>query len=399
MLWQSARVTASVSPRKISPAPALRVLQVLPRLGDGGVEQSAVEMSGFLTSEGIFNAVASAGGRKVAGLQVPHVTMPLHSKNPLIILMNAWRLRRVIRRLGITVVHARSRAPAWSAWLAAWGLPAVFLTTFHGTYGSGNTLKRLYNRVMLKGPVTIANSVFIKDHIRRVYGYPAARIFVAPRGIEPERFDPAALAPQVAALRKELRLAKGVPVIVMVGRITRWKGQHVLVAALAEISDLDWVCLLIGGPEGNGSYAQEVTAQIADAGLGDRIRLLGSRQDVPALLGLATVAVSASTRAEAFGRTAIEAQAMGVPVVATALGGSLETVKDGETGYLVEPNTPHPMADRLRHLLTQPRLAATLGAKARAWVLGTYTVTQCCRAEHEAYLAAANLVSQKQRVK
>lgn len=385
-------MTTSARPKNPAAPPAAvpKVLQVLPALNDGGVEQSALDMAAYLARKGVHQAVASAGGRKeaqLAAIGVAHVTLPLDKKAPWWVLWNAWRLRRYMVREGITLVHARSRGPAWSAWLASRGLAGVgYLTTFHGTYGHGNALKRWYNRVMLQGPVVIANSDFIKRHIGEVYGYPVERIVVAARGIDPAVFDPARFdATTKAALRAELGLAAGVPVIMTVGRLTRWKGVHVLLEALSQLKDLRWQAVVVGGADARGAYARQLRDQAVALGISDRVIFAGSRQDVAALWTLADIGVSSTIEPEAFGRMAVEAQAMGVPVVASSLGGSNETVVNGETGYLIAPNAPHPLGERLRNLLTQRDELPRLAAKTRPWVLKTFTTEHCCKQEESAY--------------
>lgn len=369
--------------------PALRVLQVLPALNEGGVEQSAVEMALFLKHKRIFNMVASAGGWHLTTLErhrVPHVPLPLESKLPWRILANAVALQRVILENDINVVHARSRAPAWAAWLACKDLPHVrFVTTFHGTYGVKGLLKKWYNGVMLKGRLVIANSQFIAAHIAETYGVDKGRIRVAARGVD-AAFKEMPAMKAMRALRAELEIPPHVPMLLFVGRLTSWKGQHVLLEALARLpKKLQWVAVFAGGPDKTGTYARDIQGFGTRLGLSKRLRWLGSRKDIPLLNATADVAFNLSTKPEAFGRTTIEAMAMGTPVVASAHGGSVETVQDGKTGWLVEAQKPQEVAKVLRGLLTDMRPLASVGAAARAHVLETYTSEQCCAAELQAY--------------
>lgn len=398
------RPARQTPPARRSPAPTPRgvVLQVLPALNDGGVEQSAVEMALYLKSRKWAVSVASAGGRKEATLErngITHHKLRLNSKNPVTILANAVRLVGIVKKEGVTLVHARSRAPAWSGWLAAKMCGVAFVTTFHGTYGlNGGPLKRFYNSIMLRGPIVIANSQFIKAHIVENYGYPAQQIVVAPRGIEPKVWDATKFDQNERDLvRREIGVEEDIPLIVMVGRLTRWKGHELLLNALAHVKDLRWVMAFAGGGDARDPYVLELGRLAAALGLSERIRWLGSRQDVPRILSAADLAVSASIKAEAFGRVAVEAMAMGVPVVATALGGSLETVVDGKTGWLVKPGykvgsalhfgefTPQAMAEKIREALRNPKRLATMGQAARKHVLQDFTVEQCCSQELLAY--------------
>ncbi len=394
----------SPAPLVTVPEPVRTALQILPALKDGGVEKSAIEMAKYLKDHGWRPLVASAGGGKVAELErlgVTHIRVQLATKTPWGILWNAVRIMRIIRREGVGIVHARSRAPAWSAWLACRWTCVAYVTTFHGTYGlSGGSLKRFYNSVMVRGRVVIANSQFIRTHIIENYGVTPERIIVAARGIEPEVWNPSQFTKtEIAALRNELRVTEGVPMLLMVGRITRWKGHDLILEALGQIADLPWVWVVAGGIDKDSEYGQQLQARALELGIDERIRWLGSRSDIPRLLAASQLAISGSTRPEAFGRVAIEAMAMGVPVVATGIGGSLETIIDGKTGWLVRPESeakpqtglifgafkPQAVAGILRRALQDAKQLATMGHAARAHVLKSYTVDQCCAAELLAY--------------
>ncbi len=365
------------------------------------METSAIEMANYIKEQGWQPVVASAGGPKaglLAAAAVPHVTLPLASKSPWIILGNALRLARYLRANNVSLVHARSRAPAWSAWLASRWTGVPFITTFHGTYGlSGGWVKHYYNSVMVRGPRVIANSQFIREHIIENYGITSENIDVATRGIDPDVWNPD-LYPEnaIAAARSEIGVAEGVPLILMAGRITKWKGHDLVIEALGLIKDLPWELAVVGAPDKNGAYTLRLKARAEQLGIADRVRWLGSRSDLPRLLAASQLALSGSTQPEAFGRVAIEAMAMGVPVVATGHGGSLETVRDGETGWLVKPEqvpepatfgafTPQAFAEKLRGALQNPKQLATMAKAARTHVLGIFTVERCCAAEMQAY--------------
>lgn len=384
----------------IRPTKPLTILQVTPALAEGGVEQSTLEMASFIKAQGATAIVASAGGAGEATLRrlgVMHIRLPLHRKAPWVLLWNALRLRSVIRAHGVDVVHARSRAPAWSAWLALrlGDFSRVrFITTFHGTYGAGHWVKRVYNKVMLKGPVVVANSDFIRRHIIDTYGVASSRIVVAARGVDPKDFRPADYPPvAVKRLRAALDIPDGTAMLLMVGRLTHWKGQHVLLDALATVKDRPWVVVFAGGAT-QPAYARSLKDQATRLGLAGQVRWVGNRTDIPLLNRAADVAFSCSVRPEAFGRVAIEAQAMGTPVIASALGGSLETVRNGKTGWLVPPDDAVALAKAIRTALASPKARAAMGKAARAWVLGHFTTETCCKAEWHAY---QKLVGKKQQ--
>lgn len=381
------------------PASSPVILQVLPALKDGGVEKSAIEMALYIKKQGWTPLVASAGGPKEALLAVGgvrHIRLPLATKTPWGILLNAYRLLGIIQGEKVNLVHARSRAPAWSAWLAARMAGVAFVTTFHGTHSlKGGWLKYIYNSVMVKGPVVITNSQFIRQHVIENYGVAPDQIEVAPRGIEPAAWNPDDFTENDRrATRKELDVPEGMPLLLMVGRITRWKGHELILDALGTMTDVPWVMAFAGGIDKTSEYGRALLAQAEQLGIAERIRWLGSRSDIPRLLAGSTLAISGSVRPEAFGRVAIEAMAMGVPVVATGIGGSLETVIEGKTGWLVRPTRedgefaafePQAVAAKLRGALQNPRQLASMGHAARAHVLATYTVDRCCAAELQAY--------------
>jgi glycosyltransferase involved in cell wall biosynthesis len=368
------------------------ILQVLPSLVTGGVERSTVEIAEAIVQAGGVALVASAGGAMVRAIERVggrHFTMPLTTKNPLGIWRNAARLTSLIRTEHVSIVHARSRAPAWSAWLASRRTGTHFVTTHHGTYTEDLPLKRHYNAVMTRGEIVIAASAFIANLIVERHGVPPSRIRIIPRGVDPAMFDPAIIAPdRIARLVKAWRLPDGVPVVVLPGRLTSWKGQSVLLEAMARLARPDVFCVLVGSDQGRTRYAASLVEQAQHLGIAERVRLVGNCEDMPAALMLSDVVVHASTQPEAFGRVVIEAQAMGRPVVAADVGAPVETVEHGVTGWRVPPNDPSALAAAIDHVLTLPPDARqALGARARASVLRSATVRAMQDATLEVYEA------------
>ena len=331
------------------------VLQIVPRLVSGGAERGTVELAEALVAAGWASYVASGGGpleRDIVRSGAIHLTLPLASKNPLLIRRNATALARLIRRLGIDIVHARSRAPAWSAWSAASATGRHFVTTFHNAYDAGVSLKRRYNSVMARGERVIAISQFVADHVAQVYGIGPDRLRTIPRGVDLDIFDPSRIgAERIVGLARRWRLPDGAPIVMLPARLTRWKGGLDLIAAIAVLGRRDICCLLVGSEQRRG-YRRELETAIERNGLTGLFRIVEDCRDMPAAYMLADVVVSASSDPEGFGRTIIEAQAMGRPVVATAHGGSCETIEPGITGWLVPPRDPAALAEAIGEALS-----------------------------------------------
>ncbi len=346
------------------------ILQVVPALGTGGgVERGTIEIAQAIVAAGGRAVVASAGGVRAHELKrvgAEHIELPVHSKNPLVMYANAGRLAQVIKAEKVDIVHARSRAPAWSAYYAAQRTGVPFMTTFHGTYTAGNALKRYYNSVMTRGERVIAISRFIGGHVHQNYGVSPGKIRIIHRGVNLDRFDPAKVtAERVAMLANQWRLGDGLPVIMLPGRLTRWKGQTVFIEAARRLRRRDIRCLLVGSDQGRKEYRQELENMVHENDLGDIVRIVDHCDDMPAAYMLTDVVVSASTDPEAFGRIVVEAQALGRPVVASDHGGARETVIDGETGWLYEPGDADALTEALARVLSLTKeTRAALAAKA-----------------------------------
>ena len=361
------------------------VLQILPRLVTGGAERGAVDIAVTLAEAGGTSLVASEGGPMEYELKragIAHVKLPLASKNPVVMYRNVARLVGLIEAHDVDIVHARSRAPAWSAAAAARRTGRHFVTTVHGTYEIGNALKRRYNAIMVKGERVIANSEFIARHIREAYKVDPARVRVIRRGVDLARFNPErASAERVIQLAKKWRLPDGVPVVMLPGRLTRWKGHRGLIEALTHLRDVELLCVIVGTDERRGAYRAELERLIARHGLGGRVFLPGHCDDMPAAYMLADVVVSASTQPEAFGRVVSEAQAMGCPVVASDHGGAREQVLGNRTAFLFPPGDVAALADMIRKALALDSGARErLAAEARAHVKANFDKTQMCAA-------------------
>jgi glycosyltransferase involved in cell wall biosynthesis len=364
------------------------ILQIIPQLDAGGAELSVVEIVGAVARSGGRALVLAEPGRLAASIEAAGgqvIPFAAATKNPLRILANAGRIVRIAAREGVDLIHARSRAPAWSALLAARRLKVPFVTTYHGAYSERSAAKRLYNSVMARGDVVIANSHYTARLIADRYGTPPERLIVIPRGVDTSRFDPARIAPErVAALRQAWGVAAGQRVVLQAARLTRWKGQGVLIEAAARLLAQgqlgDAAVILAGDAQGRDSYVELLRGQIARLGLQGRMRLVGHVEDMAAAYLAAHVTVVASVEPEAFGRTAIEAAAVGCPVIATDIGAPPETVVaapagDAATGWLVPPSDADALAARLAEALTLPAATRTaMGVTARDRAITHFSV-------------------------
>jgi glycosyltransferase involved in cell wall biosynthesis len=358
------------------------VLQIVPSLVAGGAERGTVELAGALVAAGWTSYVASSGGplaREIERAGAAHLTLPLASKNPLVMRRNSASLTGLIRRLGIDIVHARSRAPAWSAWSAAAATERHFVTTFHNAYGAEVRLKRWYNSVMAKGERVIAISQFVAEHAAAVYGVGPDRLRTIPRGVDLGVFDRHRIAaPRMITLARQWRLPDGVPVVMLPGRLTRWKGGLDFIGAIAALGRRDICCVLVGAEQRRG-FRREVERAIERQGLGAIFRIVEDCRDMPAAYMLADVVVSASTDPEGFGRVIVEAQAMGRPVVATDHGGARETILPGVTGWLAPPHDPPGLAAAIAAALAlEPEQRAAFARRAAAHVAQRFTRTTMC---------------------
>ncbi len=328
------------------------VLQVLPEMNHGGVEMGTVEIASGLQAAGIKNFVASSGGRMVYDLQklkVKHFELPLKTKNPIKMWLNAKRLEKIIKDNGINIVHARSRAPAWSAYWAAKKTGAVFVTTFHGSYGLGPFgIKKIYNRVMTYGKLVIAISTHIKNHLIKEYGVDENKIRLIYRCVNTDNFSPDKVSQErIIKALKDNDIPEDKPIISLIGRVTRWKGQHLLLEALSKVKNKDFYCLIVGSDQGRVHYTNELKELVKKYNLGGKVEFIEHSFDIPALLMISDVVLSTAIKPEAFGRAAIEGQAMGKIVLASNIGGSLDNTIDGVTGKLFESNSAQSLADAI----------------------------------------------------
>jgi glycosyltransferase involved in cell wall biosynthesis len=357
------------------------ILQIVPELSAGGAERTVIEMAEAITLGGGRALVVSEGGRMEDELHAVGgelIRLNASTKNPAAIILNAFRLGHIIRRRGVSLVHARSRAPAWSGFLAARNNRRAFVTTYHGIYNQKGRLKAFYNSVMARGHAVICNSRYTESIVRERHPKQTEQLVVIHRGVDVERFDPAAVPDErVRSVRASWGVSPDTRVVLVPARLTRWKGQRVLIEAAAQLLSAgeaeDVKFVLAGDEQGRSPYRNELEEMIASLGLKGKVIIAGHCEDMPAAFKAATFSVMASIEAEAFGRVSIEAQAMGCPVIASNIGAlpetiepnnnllaSVETAADaahalpfgpGQEPWLFEPGNPAALRDSLRSAL------------------------------------------------
>jgi len=363
--------------------PGTAVLQVIPSLVTGGAERGCVDVAAAIMAAGGRAVVASEGGpmtRELDRARAEHVVLPLASKNPLVIRRNIARLEALIRSHRIDIVHARSRAPAWSAYFAAQRAGVPFMTTFHAPYGGRGRLKRLYNSVMARGERIIAISDFIARHVQENYRVDPARIRTIHRGIDLSIFTPASVSPErMVQLMRRWAVPDGTPVVMLPGRLTRWKGAPVLIKAMELLGRRDVCCVLVGSEQGRTGFREELLREVRARGLEGMVRLVGDCNDMPAAYMLADVVVSASTEPEAFGRVIVEAQAMGRPTIVSDTGAVDETIVRGQTAWVVPPNDPATLAQAIAQALAlTPEEREAIGAASMAHARAKFERWRMC---------------------
>jgi glycosyltransferase involved in cell wall biosynthesis len=363
---------ASFPQTSVHPLSGRTILQIIPELEAGGAERTAVDVAAGLAAVGARALVATEGGRLVGELQAKGgiwAPFPAGTKNPLAMILNVRRLARLCLDEGVSLVHARSRAPAWVALGAARALNLPFVTTYHGSYSGRSPIKIRYNAVMARGDVVIANSHYTAGLIRTMHPEAGDRIRVIHRGTDLQTFSPSAVAPErVEALRRAWGVAPHERVVLLAARLTGWKGHQVLIEAAAKLKEqglTEAAFILAGDPQKRDAYARELDGLVKSRGLEGYVRRVGHCTDMPGAFLAASVATVPSTEPEAFGRSAVEAQAMGAPVVVSDLGAVPETVLSPpevapaeRTGWRVPAGDAAALADAVG-------AALTLGASAR----------------------------------
>lgn len=371
----------------------LTILQVIPSLEAGGAERATLDVAYAIKQAGHRALVVSSGGYFQAELQANGIKFIKHdvgSKNIWTIMANSFWLARLIKSERIDLVHARSRAPAWSCYMASRMTNTPFITTFHAAYKGSFFLKKIYNSVMAKSDRVIAISEFIARHIKKNYGVPASRITVIPRGIDMSMYDAASISDERKEKLKALwNNTQHAPVIIMPGRLSAIKGHELVIEALAALRTHSFICVFIGPDQGRTKYTEKLRGLVERYDLHDKVRWMDGG-DIPAAYALAQLVLSPSQVAEGFGRVPVEAQAMGVPVIATALGATDETVLDGLTGWLVPQGDAQAIRDAIVKCLSlSPEQRDAISQKAQEHVRSKFQLKEMCDATLQVYQEVA----------
>ena len=380
----------------------LKVLQVIPKLGFGGAETGCYDLAHYLGENKCPSYIVTSGGELLKYInkkKVKLIRLPVHSKNPIIIFFNSIALVLLILFFNITVVHARSRAPAWSCLLATKITRRKFVTTFHGTYNFKNTVKKFYNSVMVRSDLVIAGSNFIFSHINdnyKKYLNFNKKFLVIFRGINVDYFDPSTtLEAEEDKLLLNWEIEKNKKIILMPGRLTKWKGQELFIEALNLVNqDLGYkafYAIILGSDQGRDIYTKKIKRLAEQHRLTSQLKFIKNCKDMPLAYQISDLVVSASIEPEAFGRVVVEAQSMEKPVIASNIGGSNETIIDNKTGFLFESGNPESLSKKIVQVLNLDKsILKSIGIESRKNIIKKFNVEKMCFSTYSEYKKLLN---------
>ena len=380
----------------------LKVLQVIPKLGYGGAETGCYDIAHYLPENECGSYIVTSGGELLKFIdkkKVKIIKLPVHSKNPLIIFINFLALIGVILINNISIVHARSRAPAWSCLLAAKVTGRKFVTTFHGTYNFNSKIKRFYNSVMVRSDLIIAGSNFIFSHIKENYTKyfdAKKKLLVIFRGINVDYFDPTTkLESDEKKLLKEWQIEKDKKIILLPGRLTGWKGQEVFIEAVnlvnTELGYEAFYAVILGSEQGRELYKKKLIRLTEQHRLINQVKFIDHCKDMALAYKVSDIVVSASIEPEAFGRVAVEAQSMERPIIASNIGGSNETVIDEKTGFLFDSNNAKSLSKKILKVLSMDEVSLqSIGKEGRKNIIQKFNVEKMCFSTYSEYKRLLN---------
>ena len=380
----------------------IKILQVIPRLGYGGAETGCYDLAHYLSENGCSSYIVTSGGELIKYIdkkKVKLIKLPVQSKNPLLILLNSLILILVILFFNISIVHARSRAPAWSCLFATKITRRKFVTTFHGTYNFKNPLKKYYNSVMLKSDLIIAGSNFIFSHINKNYSKYLdlnKKFLVIFRGVNTEYFNPNKIhQSDEKKLMSQWNINKKRPLILLPGRLTSWKGQEMFIEALnlvnKEMPEQPFSAVILGGDQGRNVYKKKLLRLVEQYRLNNQVQFFDKCKLMPLAYKISDIIVSASIEPEAFGRVSVEAQSMEKPIIASNIGGSNETIVNDKTGFLFEAGKPEELSKKIIHALNLDESTLKfIGIEGRKNVIKKFNIEKMCFSTYSEYKKLIN---------
>ena len=380
----------------------IKILQVIPKLGYGGAEAGCFDLAHYLSENNCSSYIVTSGGELIKYInkkKVKLIRLPVNSKNPILILLNALVLIGIILFFNISIVHARSRAPAWSCLLATKITRRKFVTTFHGTYNFSNSLKKFYNSVMLRSDLIIAGSNFIFSHINENYSNYLGldkKFLVIFRGVNTEYFNQKKIvkADENKLLKKwdinKYVDLKDIPLILLPGRLTSWKGQEMFIEAIHDVNkklpDKEFFAVILGSDQGRKVYKKKLLRLVEQYRLQNFIRFIDKCELMPLAYKVSDIIVSSSIEPEAFGRVSVEAQSMEKPIIASNIGGSKETIIDDKTGFLFEAGKAEALSKKIIHVLNLDESTLKfVGIEGRKNVIKKFNIEKMCFSTYSEY--------------
>ena len=380
----------------------LKVLQVIPKLGYGGAETGCYDIAHYLPENGCKSFLVTSGGELIKFInkeKVKLIRLPVHSKNPLIILFNTLALIFIIILNNISIVHARSRAPAWSCFFATKVTKRKFVTTFHGTYNFNSKIKRFYNSVMVKSNLVIAGSNFIFSHIKNNYSDyldVKNRLLVIFRGINVDYFDPTTKTEvEEKQLLKKWGIEENKKIILLPGRLTSWKGQELFLESInlvnMQLGYEAFYAVILGSDQGRNLFKKKLIRLSEQYRMTKQVKFISHCKDMALAYKVSDIVVSSSIEPEAFGRVAVEAQSMEKIIIASNIGGSNETVNDGKTGYLFENGDPKSLSEKILKILNLDETTLKMiGREGRKNIVSKFNVEKMCFSTYSEYKKLIN---------
>ena len=368
------------------------ILQVIPTLNISGAEQGCFDVANYLTKNGFTSNIITSSGYRIEQLEKSGSIVnriPVHSKNPLTIIINIFRIIKIVKKNNINIIHARSRAPAWSCYFVAKIAKIKFITTFHGTYNFNNKIKKFYNSIMIRSDYIIAISEFIHNEIKSKYAYSKKNLSVISRGIDIEYLDPSKTDyKKVKKIIKDHDIKNDSIKLVLPGRVSGWKGHNVAIEAMAHLKDKssnDFELIFVG-PADNLKLKNNLLQKISELKLENCVKFVGPSKEMNLVYSLADIVLSCSTDPEAFGRIPVEAQAMGKVIIASNHGGHTETIINGLSGFLYSPLSSEELANLIiKTISSEIYLEDQYRIKRRQIILDKFTDLNMCKKTLEVY--------------